>query len=137
MQEHHGNVISGASGRQYSYQDERCHPGCYFKTYPSKQGSNQEGKRYQAYELFITKHTDSSVTLVMRKHRKDIVEQRIQSGAAVLYEEYVTILSFAELANRLFNPGCEVYFEEERFPESIKEAMKQAYTSDRTNTEPV
>ena len=39
--------------------------------------------------------------------------------------------AFAELVNRIFSPGCDVYLEEEHFSESIRQAMKTAYTPDK------
>lgn len=125
---HKGDIIPKVDDRRFAYHDENAYPGAYIKSYPSDRGTDiAERKKYEAYEFTITKHTDNSMAVKLRKHRRDIVDQRRANGKAVVYEDYITILSFGELMNRIFGPGCEVYPEDEHFPDEVAEFMKQLY----------
>ncbi len=131
MKEHKGQVIPIPENRQFAYQSENSYPGCYIKAWLSHRDTSDEAKTYNEYEFIITKMTDTAMSVTLRKHRRDTVAQRIENGAAVRYEEYHTILDFAELVNRIFGPGCAVYEESEVFPDSVREVMKQAYEPKR------
>lgn len=126
--DHEGDIIPKADDRQFAYHNESAYPGAYIKSYPSERSNDlAERKKYSEYEFTITKHTDNSMVLSLKKHRRDIVEQRRENGKATLCENYQTILSFGELMNRIFGKGCDVYLDEEAFPAAIVEAMKNAY----------
>lgn len=129
MSSHKGQVIPVKERRQYAYQSEFAYPGACIKSHPSHRDHSEEAKKYSDYELTIHKATDTALTISLKKTRRDIVEQRMARGAAVIEEEYQTTIDFAELVNRIFSPGCEIYLEEEHFPDAIKEAMKNAYRS--------
>lgn len=127
MREHKGPVIQGAEDRHYAYQCERSYPGGYIEAFPSGRSDPEETKTYSRYEFIMKKVTDSSIEIELKKHRKDIVAQRIVKGAAVTEEVFFTTLSFGEFVNRLFGPGCQIHEETEAFPESVVEAMRTAY----------
>jgi hypothetical protein len=125
--DHKGQVIPVPEERDYAYQSERSLPGGSIISYPSERDHSDEAKKYSRYELFFHKHTDTAVHFILRKHRRDIVEQRKRNGKAVLYDEYYLTLDFAEFVNRVFGPGCSISTEEEHFPPAVIEAMRQAY----------
>jgi len=125
---HKGDVIPKVEDRQYAYHNENAYPGAYIRSYPSDRSNDiAERKKYSEYEFTITKHTDNSMTVNLKKHRADIVEQRRENGKAVLYENYQTILSFGELMNRIFGEGCQVYLDDEHIPDAVAEFMKGIY----------
>lgn len=78
-------------------------------------------------ELVFVCETQRHVGVRLRISRTDIVEQRRKWGWAIESEDYVAVMSLGELCNRIFGPGCDVYENEEHFPESVKAAMQQAY----------
>lgn len=125
---HKGDLIPKVEDRNFAYHDELSYPGAYIQSFPSDRGTDPaERKKYSEYEFTIRKATDHSVIVSLKKHRLDIVEQRKRNGKAVLVEEYQTTLSFGELMNRIFSPGCEVYLDEEAFPAEVVEFMKTVY----------
>ena len=126
---HTGDVIPKVEDRQYAYHDENAYPGAYIRSYPSERSVDRaERKKYSEYEFTITKHTDNSMVVSLKKHRTDIVEQRRETGQAILCENYQTILSFGELMNRIFGAGCDVYLEDESLPAAVMELMKAFYS---------
>lgn len=127
-EEHKGDVIAKVDDRKFAYHDEISYPGAYIKSRPSDRSTDHvERKKYDEYEFTITKHTDNSMVVNLRKHRADIRAQRVQNGKAILHEDYNIILSFGELMNRIFGDGCHIYLEEEHFPDEIAEHMKTVY----------
>lgn len=128
---HKGQVIPVPEKREYAYQSEHCYPGASIKSSPSHRDHSEEAKKYLSYELTIHKLTDTAMVVTLHKERKDIVQQRCQRGAAITQDVYTITIDFAELCNRIFNPGCDHIEEEEAFPESIKQAMRKAYDQSR------
>lgn len=131
MDRHKGQVIPVEGERDFAYQSEHSYPGASIKSGPSHRNHSPEAKKYLEYELTIHKHTDTAMSIELRKRRTDIVEQRRQKGKAIIEDVYVVTLDFAELCNRIFGPGCEYIAEEEAFPESIRQAMMHAYDQAR------
>lgn len=132
--DHKGDIIPQVDKRQYAYHDETAYPGAYIRSYPSERSlDREERKKYSEYEFTITKHTDNSMIVNLKKHRRDIVEQRREKGKAILCENYQRILSFGELMNLIFSEGCPVYLDEEAFPVEVVELMKTFYP--RSNEE--
>lgn len=126
--DHEGDIIPQVDKRQYAYHDENAYPGAYIRSYPSERSVDRdERKKYSEYEFTITKHTDNSMIVNLKKHRRDIVEQRRENGKAVLCENYQRIISFGELMNRIFGEGCAVYLDDEAFPVEVVELMKTLY----------
>lgn len=129
---HFGDLIPvPEKGRVFAYEDERIHPGAYFSASPPSRIKSEEQRResekYYSYELTITKHTDHALYIVLKKHRRDVPEQRGQDGCAVLCDVYSTVLSFAEFVNRLLGPRSFRSTDDEYFPESVREALKKAF----------
>ncbi len=122
-----GQLIPVEEKREYAYQSEISYPGASVRSHPSHRDHSEEAKKYDEYELTIHKHTDTAMTVELRKRRRDIVEQRKGYGAVITEEIYQTTIDFATLCNRIFAAGCDVYFEEERYPEEIREALRHAY----------
>jgi hypothetical protein len=132
MSRKQGQLIPVTERRQFAYQSEPSYPGASIQSHPSRHDHSEEAKKYIGYELTIHKATDTALTINLRKKRADIVEQRKANGAAVIAEVYQTTIDFAELVNRIFSPGCDVYLEEEHFPDAIRQAMKNAYNPDKS-----
>lgn len=135
MKDHKGSLFAGADKRKCAYQDEHCTPGCYIEAYPRRR-DNVDGRnvpfndpKYFKFEFILHKHTDNSMTIELRAHLNgsETIRQRKEQGYATKYEIYQTTLSFGELMNRIFAPGCQVFSEDEGFPEEVKEVMKKAY----------
>jgi hypothetical protein len=58
---------------------------------------------------------------------EQFIEQRIKDGAGVIQTKYWTSMSFGELVNRIFGPGCQVFVDREALPDKVKEVMKTCY----------
>ncbi len=129
---HRGELFPGADVRQFAYQDECLSAGITISAYnPScmvdKLNHDLPESLYSRYELTIERHTQTSFAVKLIAHRKDIVEQRMAQGCAVMSDVFLTGLSFGQLCNRLFGPGAQVFHETEHFPESVRPAMAAAY----------
>jgi len=109
MRSYEGQIFPDADKRKFAYEDEQSYPGCYIHAFPQK----RKHDLYDSFDFTIQKHTDSSLSIGLRAHRRDIIARRRAKGKAILYDEYFLTLSFGEFINRIFGPGCEVYEEEE------------------------
>jgi hypothetical protein len=129
MERHKGQVIPVEEERSFAYQSETAYPGASIKSAPSRRDQGEEGKKYTNYELCIHKQTDTAMSIELRKRRSgsDIVRQRKQHGKAIVEDVFVVTLDFAELCNRIFGPGCTLICQDEAFPESVRQAMREAY----------
>jgi len=129
IHDHTGPIIPTEKRDEYgfAYLSETSYPGGLIDSSPVERGDEDEKKKYSSYEFSYHKHTDNAIMLKLRKFRKDIVQMRRKNGAGVIYEDYIIILSFGELMNRIFGPGCEVYLEEEAFPQAVKDLMRTVY----------
>lgn len=132
---HSGPLFPGADKRKFAYQDERVHGGAYLEAYPPHR-DNTDGHnvpfndpRYTRFEFVIHNHTGNSLTVEVRAYLNgtETIKQRKQRGYATEYEIYQTIISFGELMNRIFSPGCQVFYEDEAWPDVVKDVMKGAY----------
>ncbi len=94
-------------------------------TYPGTSIKSFNGEKTLTLE--IHKLTDKSMEISLTIPRTDIVQQRKQKGYAILEETHHITLNFNELVNRIFCEEHDVFYNEEAFPDSVKEAMKRAY----------
>lgn len=133
--DHEGPLFPNADRRKFAYQSESSTPGCYIEAYPRRRDVVEDRNvpfndpKYQRFEFILHKHTDSSMIVELRAHLngQETVKQRTERGYATRYDIYQTVISFGELMNRIFAPGCQVFYEDEAFPDSVKEVMKVAY----------
>lgn len=135
MNEHSGLVMPETKDRDFAYEDEMVsRPAMVINAYHnSRRGVKQlsseeqtERERYSSYSFSVHQHTGNSLTITLRKERRDIVEQRKTGGKVVTHDIYQRGVSFAELVNLLFT-DCQHFEDTEAYPDSIHEAMKSAY----------
>lgn len=130
MDEHKGDLIPFHENA-YAYECCPINLILTLKAQPPRRGENSEGDTVAEYVLDICRHTGTSLVVTLRKvfNANRTVQQRKDHGFADEAEVFTTVMSFQELVNRLLGPGCDRFFDHENFPDSAKEAMKQAYPS--------
>ncbi len=94
-------------------------------TYPGTSIKSFNGEKTLTLE--IHKLTDKIMEVKLRIPKTDMVEQRKQKGYAIYEEMHMVTLNFNELVNRIFCEEHDVFYNEEAFPDSVKEVMKRAY----------
>jgi hypothetical protein len=102
---------------RYSKDEPTTYPGTSIKSYDGE----------KTLTLEIHKLTDKAMEISLTIPRTDIVQQRKLRGFAITEEVHQITLNFNELVNRIFCIEHDVFYQEEAFPDSVKEAMKRAY----------
>mgnify|MGYP001577499817 CR=1 FL=1 len=136
--QHAGNVISTPeAGRTYAYEDEPVRTVLELRARPPRyehvdgvKVPSQEAEVWSEYVLTFERHTGHALVVTLRKRPSSntFVQQRNRDGAGVEAEVYTTVLSFAEIVNRLLGPGCQRFEDREALPDKVKEVMRGVYS---------
>lgn len=142
---HNGPLFPDAEDRQCAYQNESIQAGMaiemFIHGYPPRRGDGRENRDlpdspYSRFTLVIERATGKALHFRLVGERKDTVEQRKATGAAVTEDFLCKTLSFGELVNRIFGDGAQVFHEREAFPESVRRAMMEAYPDHTPTSRP-